>query len=95
MPWTIFNGSRSWPGPGKPLFTPEDTDAQLELAAYEANLHRGCGQPLDESTLRSSQDQYRSRVIACHACAEKQKTERDLAAAEHPEPGLIVIVERI
>lgn len=45
--------------------------------------------------LPSAQDQYRTRLIVCHSCAEVQKRERDLAEDKHTDPGLQVIVEHI
>lgn len=81
------------PKPGEVLFTPEDTDAQLELVAFERTLCPGCRQNLEESTLPDSEGKYRTRRIACHSCVPKQQAERDLAM-DPGAAGIYVIVER-
>jgi hypothetical protein len=37
-----------------------------------------------------AEEKYRARLIACHACAESEKAQH----ADHPEPGIHVVIER-
>lgn len=92
VPRSILLG-RAWPGPGEPLFLPEDTDGAVALALEEQMLGP-CGQPHDESMRSDMEDRYATRLVACHACAAHSKRQQDLAedSADH---GLFVHVDRI
>jgi hypothetical protein len=74
------------------LFLPEDTDGALALHFEEGLRCAGCGQPGDESRQPSAEEDYRTRRIACHACAELEKARADLH--EGGAPGIHLIVER-
>ena len=54
----------------QPLWTAEDREAALALAAYEASLCSGCGDPLAETTKPEHEDAYVPKAaIRCHRCA--------------------------
>lgn len=54
----------------------------------------GCGQPLDESVLPAAEGRYRTRLITCHACADRQKTEADLRE-QQADAGIHLLTELI
>lgn len=57
------------PRPGEVLWTDEDREWALALLQVEAELCRGCGQPIGESTDPALEELWRAEVIRCHACA--------------------------
>lgn len=75
---------RNWPGPGEPLFTPEDTQLALEWQAEADLICGGCGHPIDESMDPDNEDAYVAHVNVCAACAAKERKQ-----AATPEEALI------
>jgi hypothetical protein len=57
------------PDPGEPLWTDDDRAWALALLEVEAEVCRGCGQPLAESTDPALEEAWTAEVIRCHACA--------------------------
>ncbi|MFD9124358.1 hypothetical protein [Kitasatospora sp. NPDC059571] len=73
MPRSVFLG-RPLPGPGEPLWTEDDRSWALALLLVEAEVCRGCGHPLDESTDPEQEFGWAAEVIRCHACATAART---------------------
>jgi ribosomal protein L37E len=57
-------------------FTEDDMAAALDWQTEQANTCRGCGFPLDETTRIGADDAYDAEIVACHACAAGDRTER-------------------
>lgn len=57
-------------------FTDDDMEAALEWQAEQAVKCGGCGRPTDETTDPANQDAYDARIVACHACAARDRTQR-------------------
>lgn len=68
VPRSIFLG-RPLPGPGEPLWQPEDRWWALALLEAEAGLCRDCGHPTAETTDRDAEYAYDADVLRCHGCA--------------------------
>lgn len=60
---------RPTPGPGEPLWLPEDRAWALALLAVEAESCPDCGQPWAESGARENEEAYTAAIHLCHACA--------------------------
>lgn len=67
VPRSVFLG-RPMPGPGEPLWLPEDRWWALALAEVEAGTCRDCGHPLHESTDADNEFAYDAALSKCHAC---------------------------
>lgn len=61
------------------------------MQAEEAGLcPGGCGQPLEESTAVGADENYRARILACHAC-----TTRERAIEDRDTRGELVFVTKV
>ncbi|MGE7432756.1 hypothetical protein [Kitasatospora sp. NPDC001175] len=67
MPRSILLGRA--PGPGEPLWLPEDRWWALALLELEAGNCRDCGHPLAETTAAEHEFGWDASVVRCHACA--------------------------
>jgi hypothetical protein len=81
LPRRIVLGA-PWPGPGEPLFTPEDTELALEYLALLHDRCGGCGHPISETTAldehgRPAHD-YEARSTVCQACEAKAQMKRSI-----------------
>jgi hypothetical protein len=68
VPRSILLG-RPMPGPGEPLWLPEDRWWALALLEVEAAACRDCGHPTGETTAAEAEYRYDAQVVRCHACA--------------------------
>ena len=70
MPRSILLGRR-WPGPGEPLFLPQDTNWALAHAEHkareDANRCRMCGLPKAVCRDRANQFRFEAEAERCHA----------------------------
>lgn len=57
------------PGPGEPLWLPEDRWWALALLDVESRACRDCGHDLAETTDREAEFAFHAEVLRCHACA--------------------------
>lgn len=57
------------PEPGESLWTDDDRAWAMALLSVEAEVCKGCGQPLYESTDQALEEGWQAEVIKCHACA--------------------------
>lgn len=60
---------RGMPGPGEPLWLPEDRAWARALLDVEAECCPGCGQPWEESAAPENEEAYRAEIHRCWACA--------------------------
>jgi hypothetical protein len=67
VPRSVFLG-RPMPGPGEPLWLPEDRWWALALGEAESGLCSDCGFPLSESTHVDHEYAYDAAIKKCHAC---------------------------
>jgi superfamily II helicase len=101
MPWSVFCGRKqvtthALDGGGRvvrsetELWTVEDREMALALAAYEADLCSGCRQPLAETTNPDNEDRYKTgRALLCHRCVATEIAGK--AYENHDHPGALLI----
>jgi hypothetical protein len=65
---------RPMPGPGEPLWLPEDRAWALALLQVEAEACPDCGQPWAESAAPESEEAYTAAIHRCWACAAGART---------------------
>ncbi|MCW2899698.1 MAG: hypothetical protein JWO67_1963 [Streptosporangiaceae bacterium] len=70
------------PGPGEPLWLPEDRWWALALLEAESGLCRDCGHLLAETTHIDAEYAYDAQLTKCHACAAGA-----LRMTQHQENG--------
>lgn len=68
VPRSVLLG-RPTPGPGEPLWLPEDRWWALALLEVEATACRDCGHDLQNSTDVAAEYAFDADVVRCHACA--------------------------
>lgn len=80
MPRSIFLG-RPVPGPGEPLWLPDDRAWAIALRRVEADECPGCGNLLSE-TLRDDNDRDYTVTVhgVCTACYVKEAAVKDMPA---------------
>jgi hypothetical protein len=61
-----------------PLFTEQDIEEALALVDYEAENCAGCGFPKTETFDPDNEGAYRGVVVACHACAARERAKKQL-----------------
>lgn len=66
-------------------FTDEDFDAALNWQAEQAAKCSGCGLPADETMDPANADAYDARLVACHACAARERAERAFLQEHNPD----------
>lgn len=70
------------PGPGEPLWLPEDRAWALALAEVEADTCKGCGQSLTQSMAPANEFGFRGSLITCHGCVAA-----GIAVRSHADEG--------
>lgn len=79
------------PGPGEPLWLPEDTEAALAWAEAQADLCPGCGRPRDECFDPDGPD-YQATLLRCRACEERDKK---FTAFDGDREGLYAVLKEV
>lgn len=65
-----------WPDADPRGWLPEDTEAALEWADFEASLCAGCGNPRDECMSPDADGTYEAVPFHCFACATRDAEDR-------------------
>ena len=93
MPRSIFLGRAQ--APGEPLWTEDDIDAALAYMDYLDSLCPGCGHSRHESFDPENFMAYSTEALRCHACADRDATQRARSNDENATTdGMYFVVER-
>ncbi|WP_245984307.1 hypothetical protein [Streptomyces tateyamensis] len=82
------------PGPGEPLWLPEDRWWALALLEVEARACRDCGHPSTDTTDPAGEYAYDAEVVRCHACAAGHRRVTALQEQGASTAGLQVHIYR-
>lgn len=75
------------------VWTADDRDAALALAAYEASLCGGCGDPLSETTKAEHEYAYVPKPpIRCHRCTAADRGAELYRDAPHASALMVPVV---
>ena len=82
------------PQPNEPLWLRGDLETALDWLREEDLICPGCGNPRDETMEREAEGQYHSRALVCHACAVRDRKQREFTSGPHDASGLYFTAER-
>jgi predicted Fe-S protein YdhL (DUF1289 family) len=89
IPRSIFLG-RVWPNPAdpeEPQWLPEDFEAALDWAEFEANKCPGCGRQRDECFADDGPD-YEGEALVCWSCHARDVKAQQMTG---PQPGTFFV----
>ncbi len=89
------NGGRYTWVPAEPLWLREDAEAVFTFLRERALECPGCGNPRDETMEREAEGAYNSRALVCHACAVRDRKQKQFTSGPHDPAGLYFTAERI
>jgi hypothetical protein len=77
------------------LWLTEDTEAVFEYLREVKLSCPGCGNPRDESMDRDMEGAYHSQALVCHACAVRDRKQKQFTSGPHDPSGLYFTAERM
>lgn len=75
----------------EPLFLEADTRAVMEWQDAKEWACPGCGTDRRESMDKHHHDHYTAAAIRCHACAARDRKQRQFTKQEHDDAGLFFV----
>jgi hypothetical protein len=88
-----FDGDRYHQVPAEALWLREDAEAVFEVHREKALTCPGCGNPRDESMDPEYEGAYNSRALVCHACAVRDRKQKNFTSGPHDPSGLYFTAE--